>query len=112
MLSQALIAMLPLFVAQQEQPDEVIEVRGEQREIVLPSEQEVSGVFGADEQLQDIPRAATVITESLMYEANIDDLHDIAKFAPNSHAAAGFGNPSLPSMRGQLGELFSGGMRR
>lgn len=97
---------------QQQQPDEIIEVRGEQREIVLPSEQAVAGLFGANDQLQDIPRAATVITESLLRDANIDDLHDIAKFAPNSHAAAGFGNPSLPSMRGQLGELFSGGMRR
>ncbi|WP_373567101.1 TonB-dependent receptor [Pseudidiomarina homiensis] len=115
------LKLLPLYAAlfiplsataQQEQPDEVIEVRGEQREIVLPSEQEVEGVFGANEQLQDIPRSATVITESLLREANIDDLHDIAKFAPNSHAAAGFGNPSLPSMRGQLGELFTGGMRR
>ncbi|WP_417690816.1 TonB-dependent receptor [Pseudidiomarina sp.] len=105
--------IVPLSAAaQQEQPDEIIEVRGEQREIVLPSEQEVEGVFGASEQLQAIPRAATVITESLLREANIDDLHDIAKFAPNSHAAAGFGNPSLPSMRGQLGELFTGGMRR
>lgn len=113
--------LLPLYAAlflpwsasaQTPQADEVIEVRGQQREVVLPSEQSVEGVFGASESLQDIPRATTVITESLMREANIDDLHDIAKFAPNSHAAAGFGNPSLPSMRGQLGELFSNGMRR
>lgn len=107
------VFILPLpTLAQQEQADEIIEVRGEQREVVLPSEQAIEGLFGASEQLQDIPRAATVITESLLREANVDDLHDIAKFAPNSHAAAGFGNPSLPSMRGQLGELFTGGMRR
>lgn len=47
-----------------------------------------------------------------MEEAAINDLHDIARFAPNSFAAAGFGNPSLPTIRGQLGELFEAGMRR
>ncbi|WP_404403013.1 TonB-dependent receptor [Idiomarina seosinensis] len=92
---------------------EIIEVMGRDSEVpVMPSEKQTDGLFGLADSLKDIPRAATVINQSLMREAAIDDLHDIARFAPNSYAAAGFGNPSLPSMRGQLGELFEAGMRR
>jgi len=80
--------------------------------VVLPSEESTEGLFGLAESLQDIPRAATAISGSLMEEAAINDLHDIARFAPNSFAAAGFGNPSLPTLRGQLGELYEAGMRR
>ncbi|WP_241970309.1 TonB-dependent receptor [Idiomarina seosinensis] len=108
----AVFALAPMLVLAQE-PMEVIEVIGRDTEtLVLPSEEETEGLFGLAESLKDIPRAATVINESLMREAAIDDLHDIARFAPNSFAAAGFGNPSLPTLRGQLGELFESGMRR
>ncbi|MTJ00989.1 TonB-dependent siderophore receptor [Idiomarina piscisalsi] len=97
----------------QEKPIEIIEVIGrDTSSVVLPSEESTEGLFGLAESLQDIPRAATVINESLMEEAAINDLHDIARFAPNSFAAAGFGNPSLPTLRGQLGELYEAGMRR
>ncbi len=109
-----LAVLLPLSVAAQDsvEPDEVIQVHGSEQELVLPSEEPIEGIFGSADTLREIPRAATVITESLMQSANVDDLHDIARFTPNSHAAAGFGNPSLPSLRGQLGELFEGNMRR
>lgn len=100
-------------VALAQEPMEIIEVMGRDSEqVVLPSEDQTEGLFGLAESLKDIPRAATVINESLMQQAAIDDLHDIARFAPNSYAAAGFGNPSLPTIRGQLGELFEAGMRR
>ncbi|ASG66317.1 TonB-dependent receptor [Idiomarina piscisalsi] len=109
-------AALPLVVfhaVAQEKPIEIIEVIGrDTSSVVLPSEESTEGLFGLAESLQDIPRAATVINESLMEEAAINDLHDIARFAPNSFAAAGFGNPSLPTLRGQLGELYEAGMRR
>jgi outer membrane receptor protein involved in Fe transport len=109
-------AVLPLVAFQasaQEKPIEIIEVIGrDTSSVVLPSEDSTEGLFGLAESLQEIPRAATVINESLMEEAAINDLHDIARFAPNSFAAAGFGNPSLPTLRGQLGELYEAGMRR
>lgn len=111
-LSAVAVAM-SVHVQAQQQPIEVIEVMGRSTNgPVLPAEEDTEGLFGLAESLKDIPRAATTINESLMREAAIDDLHDIARFAPNSFAAAGFGNPSLPTIRGQLGELFEGGMRR
>jgi len=104
--------VMPTMVMAQE-PVEVIEVIGRANSSqALPSDEKTEGLFGLAESLKDIPRAATVINADLMREAAIDDLHDIARFAPNSFAAAGFGNPSLPTIRGQLGELFESGMRR
>ncbi|WP_417442335.1 TonB-dependent receptor [Idiomarina abyssalis] len=107
------LGLLPLTAVAQEKPMEVIEVIGrDDSGVVLPSEESTEGLFGLAESLQDIPRAATAISGSLMEEAAINDLHDIARFAPNSFAAAGFGSPSLPTLRGQLGELYEAGMRR
>lgn len=109
----AILALTPTLLMAQEKPIEILEVIGrDTSSVVLPSEESTEGLFGLSESLQEIPRAATVINESLMEEAAINDLHDIARFAPNSFAAAGFGNPSLPTLRGQLGELYEAGMRR
>ncbi len=91
------LGFLPLTAVAQEKPMEVIEVIGrDDGSVVLPSEETTEGLFGLAERLQEIPRAATAISASLMEEAAINDLHDIARFAPNSFAAAGFGNPSQP----------------
>ncbi len=98
---------------QVQEPIEVIDVVGERNQgVSLPHEQEVEGLFGRSDTLLDIDRGVTVIDASLMRAANVSNIHDIKKFSPNTQAAAGFGNPSLPSIRGQLGELFEGGMRR
>jgi outer membrane receptor protein involved in Fe transport len=111
--SLAALPLVAFHAVAQEKPIEIIEVIGrDTSSVVLPSEESTEGLFGLAASLQDIPRAATVINESLMEEAAINDLHDIARFAPNSFAAAGFGNPSLPTLRGQLGELYEAGMRR
>jgi catecholate siderophore receptor len=114
------LALVPLTVVAQEeiqqqsgeQRIEVIDVIGTANETVMPHEQPVSGIFGLSDAVHDITRGVTVIDESLMQETAIDDLHDIARFAPSAYAPSGFGTPSLPSIRGQLGELFQAGMRR
>lgn len=102
--------------AQQSAPQpkiEVIDVTGEHNDsVVMPHELPVSGIFGLSETVHEVTRGVTVINESLMQASGIDDLHDIARFAPSAYAPSGFGTPSLPSIRGQLGELFEAGMRR
>ncbi|XQF91824.1 TonB-dependent receptor plug domain-containing protein (plasmid) [Pseudoalteromonas espejiana] len=39
-------------------------------------------------------------------------LQDVLAVSPNTYSASGFGAPSLPTIRGQLGELFQDGTRR
>jgi outer membrane receptor protein involved in Fe transport len=93
---------------------EVIEVAG-QRIInhgFSPKNTKVSGPFGDDLDLDDIARSMTPITSAMMEQLNITDLQDILAVTPNSYSASGFGAPSLPTLRGQLGELFQDGMRR
>ena len=58
------------------------------------------------------PDSLPPISADLIAATALSDLHDIAKVAPNSFAAAGFGAPSLPTIRGQLGEVLQNGMRR
>ncbi|ARD42943.1 TonB-dependent receptor [Colwellia sp. PAMC 21821] len=93
---------------------EVIEVSG-QRIInhgFSPKNTKISGPFGDDLGLDDIARSMTPITSAMMEQLNITDLQDILAITPSSYSATGFGAPSLPTLRGQLGELFQDGMRR
>ncbi|MBD3584821.1 TonB-dependent receptor [Salinimonas sp. HHU 13199] len=93
---------------------EVIEVIGDKgiATQLNPSNAEVAGIFGTAMTLKSLPRAATSLSQTALTTYNIESLHDIAKVAPNTYAASGFGTPSLPTVRGQLGELFQDGIRR
>lgn len=93
---------------------EIIEVTGQEtgRASLNPGAGTIESIFGAGLALKDTPRAATVLSAEALQQYNINSLHDIARVAPNTYAASGFGTPSLPSVRGQLGELFQDGIRR
>ena len=93
---------------------EVIEVRGERTSGAQLSlkDQPSSSLFGGQQALADIARSVTPISAALIASTGMSDLHDVAKVAPNSFAAAGFGAPSLPTLRGQLGEVLQNGLRR
>jgi outer membrane receptor protein involved in Fe transport len=93
---------------------ETIEIKGVtlKKDGHSPKYARVSGSFGDDKALIDIARSVTAITEQMMQQYAINSLQDILTLTPNSYAASGFGAPSLPSLRGQLGELFENGMRR
>ncbi|MBQ4833796.1 TonB-dependent receptor [Pseudoalteromonas sp. MMG010] len=72
----------------------------------------VSGPFGDNLALQDIARSVTPISSELIEQLNITTLQDVLAVSPNTYSASGFGAPSLPTIRGQLGELFQDGTRR
>ena len=81
-------------------------------EPVLPSETTIEGSFGPGRTVQDTPRAVTTVTPDLLERAGLVDLHDLQRVAPNLYGANTFGAASLPSIRGQLGEIFQDGLRR
>lgn len=72
----------------------------------------IDGPFGSDKSLHEIARSITPISSELIEQLNISSLHDVLAISPNTYAASGFGAPSLPTIRGQLGELFQDGVRR
>ena len=93
---------------------EVVEVTGNKASLsdLNPGDNVLKGIFGAGLSAADTPRSVTSLSSEAMDALNIVDLHDIVKAAPNAYASSGFGTPSLPSIRGQLGELFQDGVRR
>lgn len=72
----------------------------------------VDGPFGKDKNLTDIARSLTSISIDMLEQLSIDDLQDMLTLVPNTYSASGFGAPSLPTIRGQLGEVFQQGLRR
>jgi outer membrane receptor protein involved in Fe transport len=72
----------------------------------------IEGPFGDGLALQDISRSLTPISSELIEQLNITTLQDVLAVSPNTYSASGFGAPSLPTIRGQLGELFQDGTRR
>ena len=92
---------------------EVVEVKGAKQVSSLnPGQNTLNGLFGSGMSASEVPRSVTSLSSEAMETLNITSLHDIVKAAPNTYASSGFGTPSLPSIRGQLGELFQDGVRR
>ena len=89
-------------------------VTGNQKSLdtLNPGDNTLKGIFGSGLSAAETPRAVTSLSAQAIEALNINDLHDIVKAAPNAYASSGFGTPSLPSIRGQLGELFQDGIRR
>ena len=101
----------------QQTPDnsvEYITVKGGSTDALnmSPKNLVVDGPFGKDKSLTDIARSLTSISGDMLEQLSIDDLQDVLTLVPNTYSASGFGAPSLPTIRGQLGELFQQGLRR
>jgi outer membrane receptor protein involved in Fe transport len=116
----ALSILLSLFcftVAAQQTTEASIEVikvtdSGSNASLMSPKEALINGLFGDGLTIEDIPRSITPISAQMMEALNITTLQDILAVSPNTYAATGFGAPSLPTIRGQLGELLQDGVRR
>ncbi len=117
-LSIAALLNIPLVsYAEQdleEQPLEVIEIIGHvnQSQGLSIKDNTVDGPFGDNINIKDIARSVTPISSELIEQLNITTLQDVLAVSPNTYSASGFGAPSLPTIRGQLGELFQDGTRR
>ncbi|WP_346992734.1 TonB-dependent receptor [Alteromonas gracilis] len=113
-VSALALAVSQGIAAQQLSEIEVVEVKGNKQSLdtLYPGDNTLKGLFGAGLSAAETPRSVTSLSAEAIEALNIDDLHDIVKAAPNAYASSGFGTPSLPSIRGQLGELFQDGVRR
>jgi hypothetical protein len=80
--------------------------------LVSPKNALIDGPFGKDKSITEIARSLSTISSDMLEKLSIDDLQDILRVVPNTYSASGFGNPSLPTIRGQLGEVFQEGLRR
>lgn len=113
-LSVLTALIIPLTTHATEEPVEVIKVLGHANSTQGLSVKDtvVDGPFGDNIVLKDIARSVTPISSELIEQLNITTLQDVLAVSPNTYSASGFGAPSLPTIRGQLGELFQDGTRR
>jgi len=112
-----LLSLLCFTVAAQQTTEASIEVikvtdSGSNASLMSPKDTLINGPFGDGLAIKDIPRSITPISAQMMEALNITTLQDILAVSPNTYAATGFGAPSLPTIRGQLGELLQDGVRR
>ncbi|GAC21838.1 TonB-dependent receptor [Paraglaciecola arctica] len=113
-ISASLLMANNVVAQEQDNSVERIVVTGSAQSAVImsPKNTLVDGPFGNNKVVTDIARSLTSISSDMLEQLSIDDLQDVLTLVPNTYAASGFGNPSLPTIRGQLGEVFQQGLRR
>jgi outer membrane receptor protein involved in Fe transport len=75
-------------------------------EAIVPTVRPTSSVFGLDQNVMDIPRNVTIISRAQLDDISITDVRDFNKLTTSSYTTSNFGEPSNPSIRGQIADIF------
>ena len=78
---------------------------------VLPTVRPVGDVMGDDRNILDIPRSLTAVNKALMDDRMVKNAMDFQQFSPGVYAAAQYGIPAVPYIRGDLSQLYMGGQQ-
>ena len=80
---------------------------------VLPSPSYDNSVYGGEgRDILDTPRSVDALTSTTLEDNQIRDIHDITRAASSTSGPDTFGIQSVPTIRGQDGEVFVDGIRR
>jgi catecholate siderophore receptor len=79
---------------------------------IAPTVRPTDSVFGLDQNVMDIPRNITIISRAQLDDISITDVRDFTKLTTSSYTTSNFGEPSNPSIRGQIADIFINGMRQ
>jgi outer membrane receptor protein involved in Fe transport len=91
--------------------DEVI-VNGIRRgELILPTTVTSTSAYGLDLGVMDTPRNNTVLSKAQLDALNIQNPGGFSYLTSSSYSDASFGEPNVPRIRGQYGDMFYNGMR-
>jgi outer membrane receptor for monomeric catechols len=80
-------------------------------EQVLPTVRPVGDVMGDDRNILDIPRSLTAVDPALMEDRLVRDAMDLQQFSSGVYAAAQYGIPAVPYIRGDLSQIYMGGQQ-
>jgi len=78
---------------------------------VLPTVRPVGDVMGDDRNILDIPRSLSAVNTALMDDRMVRNAMDFQQFSPGVYAAAQYGIPAVPYIRGDLSQLYMGGQQ-
>jgi len=79
---------------------------------LLPTEREISGIFGDTTNVLQVPRAISLLSPQMLDEFNIDDLGDLSKVSSGTQTYNYYGIAGVPIIRGAKGGTFLNGMLR
>jgi outer membrane receptor protein involved in Fe transport len=91
--------------------DEIV-VNGIKRgELILPTTVSSTSAYGLDLGVMDTPRNNTLLSKAQLDALNIQNPGGFSYLTSSSYADAAFGQPNVPRIRGQYGDMFFNGMR-
>lgn len=102
--SEEELPVLETFIAE--------ESAGALTDTVLPTDRDISGLFGDTTSILEVPRSVTLLSPELMDQFNIEDLGDLEKVGAGTQAYNYYGVPGTPVIRGAKGGTFLNGMLR
>jgi outer membrane receptor protein involved in Fe transport len=91
--------------------DEIV-VNGIKRgQLILPTTVSSTSAYGLDLNVMETPRNNTLLSKAQLDALNIQNPGGFSMLTSSSYADAAFGQPNVPRIRGQYGDLFFNGMR-
>lgn len=91
--------------------DEIV-VNGIKRgDLILPTTVTSTSAYGLDLGVMDTPRNNTLLSKAQLDALNIQNPGGFSYLTSSSYTDASFGQPNVPRIRGQYGDMFFNGMR-
>ena len=91
--------------------DEIV-VNGIKRgDLILPTQVLSTSAYGLDLGVMDTPRNNSLISKAQLDALNIQNPGGFSYLTSSSYADAAFGQPNVPRIRGQYGDIYYNGMR-
>ena len=79
---------------------------------VLPTQYQISDLFGATHNILDVPRSLTLLSPELMTHFNLTNVGDLVNVGAGTQTYNYYGLPGTPIIRGVKGGTFLNGMLR
>ena len=80
-------------------------------EQILPTVRPIDSVYGDDRSIIDIPRSVSSVNKAWMDDRQVKNAMDFGQFAPGVYAAADYGIPGVPQIRGDEAQIYVDGQQ-
>jgi outer membrane receptor for ferric coprogen and ferric-rhodotorulic acid len=80
-------------------------------EQILPTVRPISSVYGDDRGIIDIPRSVSSVNKAWMDDRQVKNAMDFGQFSPGVYAAADYGIPGVPQIRGDEAQVYVNGQQ-
>ncbi len=76
---------------------------------ILPTVRPIDSVYGDDRDIVDIPRSVSSVNKAWMDDRQVKNAMDFGQFSPGVYAAADYGIPGVPQIRGDEAQVYVNG---